>query len=429
MTTYATLNDLHSDRQTDADRADVRAVQVVGWQECHHVNLTTALGATHGVHQVRELANPGKAGVAVTWRKDAATLIAKGLALGHMAVEGMMGRFLAWVVLEIDGRKHLVISGHRPPLRLKALWPAFDANVDALIDRLRAEHKPDVVVVLLDSNQDPPTPLITRTGLAWHGVGIDGALVSGAAVTNVHPLPLGDSDHRPVVMTVTPKEKPMDVIRVGTDSSGRPIKMTRYMAAWWEQVKAALPFTPVIVQGAWMAGDGAAASAGYHDGGGCLDIRTRDKTTAQIDLMIRVLRLHGAGAWRRDAAHGGMDPHIHLVLGSDFGLAPGARAQWVEYLNGGDGLTGTRRDYEWRPSPLVTTPPPRIQPQPEEDEVSAQEVWNHPVPFTGDPDKVGDKRPVFISVVETHNAVEQIKEDIVALNKKLDAILAAVKEA
>lgn len=209
MTAYATVNDLHSDRRTDADRADVRAVQVAGWQECHHVVLATALGSAHGVHQVIDPANPGKAGVAISWRKDAAALIAKGLAVGHLAVEGMMGRFLAWAVLEIDDRLHLVISGHRPPLRLKHLWPTFDANVDSLIDRLRAQYAPDVVVVLLDANQAPPTPLITRTGLSWHGVGIDGALVAGAAVTNVRQLPLGDSDHRPVAMTVTPKEKPV----------------------------------------------------------------------------------------------------------------------------------------------------------------------------------------------------------------------------
>lgn len=150
-----------------------------------------------------------------------------------------------------------------------------------------------------------------------------------------------------------------DVIQVGTDSSGRPIRMSRYMAKWWASVCLRLSFTPVIVQGAWMSmsGGGAAASAGYHDGGGCLDIRVRDLTPAQRAELVRVIRAGGAAAWIRDPAHGGMDEHCHLVLGSDFDVDDGAAWQFQRYLAGRDGLASDGPDYHPRPNPLVTKPP------------------------------------------------------------------------
>lgn len=149
------------------------------------------------------------------------------------------------------------------------------------------------------------------------------------------------------------------VVRVGTDPSGRPIYMTRKMRRWWRRVCLRAGFTPTIVQGAWMvkAGGGAAASAGYHDGGGCLDLRVWDLTADQQQRLVRLLRDMGAAAWIRDQAHGGMDPHIHFVFGADFGLSPGAKAQWNNYLLGYDGLASRGADYHWRPNPLVLRPP------------------------------------------------------------------------
>lgn len=150
-----------------------------------------------------------------------------------------------------------------------------------------------------------------------------------------------------------------DVVRYGVDTSGRPILMSAQMRDWWERVVDDLGYEPVIVQGAWMSripGGGARASAGYHDKGGCLDLRTWDHTPEQAANLVRVLREWGAGAWRRDERHG-MDPHLHLVAGWDADLATGAATQWRQYLAGRDGLTSNGPDYEWRPTPLVLTPP------------------------------------------------------------------------
>ena len=153
------------------------------------------------------------------------------------------------------------------------------------------------------------------------------------------------------------------VRRFGTDTSGRPILMTQFMWDWWQGVVTELGFEPTIVQGAFMSrvGGGAAASAGYHDLGGCMDVRTWDLTGDQLDRLIRVTRTRAGASWRRDetAAHGGMDSHCHITLGSDQPLSDGARASWQSYLNGDNGLANNASDYEWRPKPLVTTPPER----------------------------------------------------------------------
>lgn len=148
------------------------------------------------------------------------------------------------------------------------------------------------------------------------------------------------------------------VITVGTDSSGRPIKMTRYMWEWWNVTCEELGFRPTIVQGAFMAGQGAAASAGYHDEAGCLDLRVWDLEEEQQVKVIRTTRRRGAGSWLRDEKHGGFDPHIHLVLGTDKPLTDGAAWQWQEYIAGRDGLASRGRDYHWRPDPIVLKPPP-----------------------------------------------------------------------
>lgn len=151
------------------------------------------------------------------------------------------------------------------------------------------------------------------------------------------------------------------VHQYGDDTSGRGLFMTAFMHDWWEGVVAELGFRPTVVQGAFMTrnGGGAKASAGYHDQGGCMDVRTRDLTPEQIDALVRVSRSRGGAAWRRDesATHGGMDPHCHITLGADSPLSAGARESWRSYLAGCNGLANNAPDYEWRPTPLVTTPP------------------------------------------------------------------------
>lgn len=175
------------------------------------------------------------------------------------------------------------------------------------------------------------------------------------------------------------------VVRRGSDTSGRPLFATAYMWEWWDRCCRELGFEPTIVQGAFMsrAGGGAAASAGYHDLGGCFDLRLWDRTSTQRQQMIRVFRSHGAAYWERDQRHG-MDLHAHLLLGTDQPLASGAAYQWQQYVQGRDGLASGGPDYHWRPNPLAIKPPP-------EDELS-----------------------------QYADDLEQIKSDLVWIKKRLD---------
>jgi len=170
----------------------------------------------------------------------------------------------------------------------------------------------------------------------------------------------------------------------------RTIWMTRYMHSVWQGIKAdplVAPFADklLIVQGAFMTrnGGGADASEGYHDEGGCIDVRTWNLTKGELETFIRVARMHGWAFWRRDKAHGNMEAHAHGVLGTDKPLAPGVMDQWIDYLNGGTGLASGGKDYEWRPDPLVRRPTP--DQLVEEDDMA----WDEKVDkwFPGDPDK------------------------------------------
>lgn len=149
------------------------------------------------------------------------------------------------------------------------------------------------------------------------------------------------------------------VVEHGRTPGGTPILMTWYAARCWEGVVKRLGWRPVIVQGSFRArqGGGASASAGTHDRAGAIDIRTRGLSSAQKSEVIRVLRRCGWAAWVRYPSQGFDEEHVHAVLIVDRPMSSGTAVQVREYVAGGDGLKGTRRDYHPRPDPLVTVPP------------------------------------------------------------------------
>lgn len=163
----------------------------------------------------------------------------------------------------------------------------------------------------------------------------------------------------------------LTVISLGYDSSGRPLRMTRWMYLCIQAVKrhpliAPFAWKIVVVQGAFMRGSGASASDGFHDYAGCIDFRTWNLTDDEITRLVWVLRLFAFGAWRRDYyyRHGGMAEHLHATLGSDYPLSYGAKVSWSSYVSGGDGLSGPYGDYERRPNPLVLVPPAHLLEEP-----------------------------------------------------------------
>jgi hypothetical protein len=201
---------------------------------------------------------------------------------------------------------------------------------------------------------------------------------------------------------------------VGTDSSGRPIRMTPLMERFWADLCNRLGFTPTIVQGAWMQGAGAADSAGYHDQGGPLDLRVWDLTDSQVRQVIREWRLLGGPIWLRDARHG-MDPHLHGVVGGDEPMAPGARWQIEEYAAGRDGLTSRGRDYHPRPSPLVTVYKPAAKSEEDDDMQLSDKLY----PRLADSATVGDALKAVIRLEKA----ERRREELVKTR------LAAVRQA
>lgn len=153
---------------------------------------------------------------------------------------------------------------------------------------------------------------------------------------------------------------------LGWDSSGRGLYMTQWMLDVHNAIKLHPLIKPfawkiVVVQGAFMYknGGGASSSDGFHNLAGCIDIRTWNLTTSEIDKLSWVHSIIAFPGWRRDYTyrHGGMSPHFHAVLGSDGPMSYGSNLSWSSYLGGGDGLAGPGGDYERRPSPKVLYPP------------------------------------------------------------------------
>jgi hypothetical protein len=208
------------------------------------------------------------------------------------------------------------------------------------------------------------------------------------------------------------------VVKYGLDLYGRPVLMTAYMRDWFEGYCYELGWIPRIAQGAYMSqlGGGAIASQGAHDLGKCLDLETKGRSTAEIDLMVKTARDGGAGAYRRDDTwrHGSMPQHMHLTLGSDAPGSPMADTLWASYLGGGDGLAiePPQPDYEWRPSPLVLTPPAD---------------WSDDMPFTDWPQ--ADKDALTAAVAAAVLAATVDKDGTVTVKQALNQIRNAEKKA
>jgi hypothetical protein len=119
-----------------------------------------------------------------------------------------------------------------------------------------------------------------------------------------------------------------------------------------------------IAQGCYKTGNGAAASAGTHDGAGVVDIRTRNITHQQaVDLVVE-LRRRGLISWFRAPEYGWTKTgeHIHGVYRAlrNQGMAPGAQRQLDSYDKGKNGLANNGKDPHPRPVelgwPLPTLP-------------------------------------------------------------------------
>lgn len=125
-----------------------------------------------------------------------------------------------------------------------------------------------------------------------------------------------------------------------------------------------------VSQGSYKAGGGAAASGSTHDAAGAADLRTRNlPASAQANLCERLvveIRKRGGCAWYRDQAHGGMSPHVHVIVRDESPLSSGAAQQVRDYDRGYNGLSNKGPDYHPRPAQLAYRYPPTTTPPPPE---------------------------------------------------------------
>lgn len=125
--------------------------------------------------------------------------------------------------------------------------------------------------------------------------------------------------------------------------TGKTINVrTRTMIERADALLTAYDWSPYLTQGSYNPG-GVGASAGTHDGGGVIDIRTTTMTTNGANLCVQALRKAGFAAWYRTPAEG-FSYHIHAVAIGDWEMSPSAADQVVDYFAGRNGLANNGPD-------------------------------------------------------------------------------------
>jgi hypothetical protein len=98
-----------------------------------------------------------------------------------------------------------------------------------------------------------------------------------------------------------------------------------------------------ITQGCYNSG-AVAASAGTHDGGGAVDIKAANLSSAQRNEVVLDMRRVGFAAWLRNPAQGNWPWHVHCIAMACTDLSRGARFQADEYRRGRNGLANRGKD-------------------------------------------------------------------------------------
>jgi len=146
------------------------------------------------------------------------------------------------------------------------------------------------------------------------------------------------------------QKPPEDYTRILVNSeqlNARTLAMLDHAQALFRSEGWTHNFRMAVMQGSYNPG-GVAASFGTHDGGGAVDLSVRNPIdrrvlSAEIDPMLRALRLAGFAAWLRDSdsLYPGSPIHIHAIAIGDAELSEAARGQidgTFGYLRGYDGL-------------------------------------------------------------------------------------------
>jgi hypothetical protein len=133
-----------------------------------------------------------------------------------------------------------------------------------------------------------------------------------------------------------------------------------YTAASVAQVKALFPFlggtgTVHLAQGGYDNG-AVAASAGTHNGGGCVDFSLSNKTPYNWEVLEKAARLAMFAAWHRTPLYRNgvlvWSDHVHAVQIGNVMAAPLAKQQVNDYYAHKSGLVGEAPDNTFHPNVL-----------------------------------------------------------------------------
>ena len=360
----------------EVERADgilsVRALEAEGW------------GTWFGIDpKGGSQANP------IAWRTGY-RLLAKGSVKAHDK-PGKPGwgpaRWINWVALEhtATGARFAVINTHMihqawssVPAR-RPLWQRHANLLTQVVGELRRTY--GNVIGGGDVNRSKWAPAGTighwaSRGTLGAGIYYDLLFTAGNVDTSTVGLIRTSSDHDALAAAFVipapakpPKEEPVTTrVNLGLDTSGRSLVLDTRTLAKLRAAEARLGFKFTIVQGSYRAGAGAKASAGTHDGGGVIDLRTWNLPAGITpQRAVRVLRECGLIAWYRTKAQG-FDPHIHAIDYGNPALSYSAQQQVAQWEAGLNGLASRGRD----DGPRIAIPknPPAA---PEEDEVTPQD--------------------------------------------------------
>lgn len=125
---------------------------------------------------------------------------------------------------------------------------------------------------------------------------------------------------------------------------------TKVMLERAVKLLTAYDWTPVLIQGSYNKG--VSASAGTHDGGGVVDIRTSTMTRSGQEACVQALRKAGFAAWLREPP--AFSTHIHAVAIGDKELSPAAKSQIAQWREDRNGLANRGPDPAPDPYPAWT---------------------------------------------------------------------------
>lgn len=98
----------------------------------------------------------------------------------------------------------------------------------------------------------------------------------------------------------------------------------------------------IITQGSYSTG--VSASAGTHSGGGAVDIRAHDRTSAERLEIVASMRRVGFAAWLREPIPDVWPYHVHAIAVGCPDLSPAAADQVIDYKAGRNGLANNGPD-------------------------------------------------------------------------------------